>query len=170
MIEKKQGKKQEEKHEIKQGNQQNQLTIILAGVIILLAIVFGILAMSRSNNNSQGYVSQTVQPTSGRVNQKGVITKTNASDKNWRLTYDKPGAPASILILVINNETFCKKSGKPILCSQLQNGHLVEVSGNLENDMITAKEINLLDEIKVEAISVKSPQVEDEDKNVENNK
>lgn len=145
---------QEKKQEKKQGKQENQTTIIIAGIVILLAIVFGVLAVSKNKSDTQNNTPQAAQPTSGRITQKGVITKSSSSSQNWILT----GATASKNTLVVNTETFCKKSGRPILCSQLQNGHRVEVSGNLENNVITAKEINLLDEITVEAAPAQSPE------------
>lgn len=144
----------------KKGN--NQTTIILAGAVILLLVIFAFLLMTKNNTdyipNNQPVVSS--QAASGRIIQRGNLTKT--ADGSWNLLYDKPGAPATVARLVMGPDVFCKKSGKPILCSQLQNGHRVDVSGNLENNTLVAKEIDLLDEITIQPAPAANPQVQEQ--------
>jgi hypothetical protein len=136
----------------KQNKGNNQTVILLAGAVILLLIVFAFLWMlknQKDSNSLPGSKNNTNQVVSGYVTQKGNLVK--GSDNSWTLLYDKPGTPAAVVNLIIRDDTFCRKDTQTILCSQLQNGHIVSVYGNLENNILTAKEINLLDEIRVEA-------------------
>ncbi|MDD4409196.1 MAG: hypothetical protein PHW52_00910 [Candidatus Pacebacteria bacterium] len=144
----------------KQNKGNNQTVILLAGAVILLLIVFAFLLMlkNKDNSSSNTNINPVPQSTGGYVKQRGNLMK--ATEKIWTLVYDKGGASTTVAI-TIDESTFCKKSGKPILCSQLQNGHRVDATGNLEGSTFTAKEIDLLDEITVEAPTTKAPQVQD---------
>jgi hypothetical protein len=143
----------------KKGN--NQTVILIAGSVILLLIVFAFLLMMKNKMDmaSTPNVVSTGQPTTGQVTQRGNLMK--VSDTIWTLVYDRPGMSAASLTVGMSDSTFCKKSGKPILCKQLQNGHRVDITGILENGTITAKEIDLLDEIRIEPSPEKSPQVQE---------